>query len=347
MNKNNVDISFCLPVYNVANYVEECIKSIIMQDDGTYTYEIICVNDKSTDNSYEVLTELANKYSQITVVSNEKNCGVSYTRNRLIDLSQGKYIWFVDPDDMIYPSVVPKMFSEIESSREDVNIIWGNYIFCEDSATIDEFESASNYEFKTASFSDSDSCPTDAKGVGSFFLWCGMYKRAFLINNNVRLKNGLAIAEDELFYYDLGTKADTVIKYNGVSYLYRRRPSSIMMTKTVERDKKYFEAMLILYDAYKERYKLKEYICVETIKEAIRRTSHLAIFSLCRIPDTAYVKQQLKKLKKDKIYPNPFRSDILKWPNCSLAQRIAQFLLPIEPIFWINHFAIKVIKRNR
>ena len=87
------------------------------------------------------------------------------------------------------------------------------------------------------------------------------------------------------------------IKYKGLSYLYRKRPSSIMRTKTVERDKKYYESILMLYDAYKERYELKEYICVEAIKEAITRTNHYAIFSLCRIPDTTYVLQNKERVK--------------------------------------------------
>ena len=58
-------------------------------------YEIVCIDDCSTDSTYEVLISLAKQYKQIRVLKNKQNKGVSYTRNRMIDEALGKYIWFV------------------------------------------------------------------------------------------------------------------------------------------------------------------------------------------------------------------------------------------------------------
>ena len=141
-----IDISFCLPVFNVEKYLKECIKSIVSQCQDNISYEILCIDDNSTDNSYHTLKDLQNNYPHIILYKNEENKGVSYTRNRLISLAKGKYIWFVDPDDMLYPNVVKLLYDEIEKNNE--NVILGNYINCDEDAKYEEFETIHNYYYE-------------------------------------------------------------------------------------------------------------------------------------------------------------------------------------------------------
>lgn len=89
--------TFCLPVYNVYSFLEHCIKSINEQDMSGIKYEILCIDDYSTDDSYKRLEKLSKTNDRIRVLKNAKNYGVSYTRNQLIKEAIGKYIWFVDP----------------------------------------------------------------------------------------------------------------------------------------------------------------------------------------------------------------------------------------------------------
>ena len=93
-------ISVIVPVYNVKNYLEKCLDSIINQ---TYkNLEIILINDGSTDESLDICYMYEKKDKRIKVY-NQENHGLSYTRNRGIELARGKYIGFVDSDDVISP----------------------------------------------------------------------------------------------------------------------------------------------------------------------------------------------------------------------------------------------------
>lgn len=92
-------ISVIIPIYNVETYLAECLDSVISQ---TLTdIEILCINDGSTDKSWDVLTEYAKKDKRIKAL-NQKNIGVGATRNKGIDLAHGEFIIFMDPDDF-YP----------------------------------------------------------------------------------------------------------------------------------------------------------------------------------------------------------------------------------------------------
>lgn len=95
-------ISVIIPVYNSEQYLEECLNSVSNQ---LYkNIEIICINDGSTDNSFQVLQKYALFDHRIKII-NQMNHGVSYSRNIGIQLARGKWISFVDSDDTIHPEI--------------------------------------------------------------------------------------------------------------------------------------------------------------------------------------------------------------------------------------------------
>ena len=92
-------ISIIVPLYNYKKYIKDCIKSIIKQ---TYTnYELIIVDDCSTDNSYNIVKKMEKKYSRIKVIRLKKNSGYSKAKNEGIVLSKGEFITTLDADDML------------------------------------------------------------------------------------------------------------------------------------------------------------------------------------------------------------------------------------------------------
>lgn len=93
-------ISIVIPCYNVEKYVEKCIKSIMNQ---TYSdLEVIVIDDKSTDGTYDVLLKLKKEYNdRFILLQNEKNGGLAYTRNFGVKKATGKYIGFIDSDDYV------------------------------------------------------------------------------------------------------------------------------------------------------------------------------------------------------------------------------------------------------
>lgn len=91
-------VSILIPVYNVENYLEKCLDSVISQTMNNI--EIICVNDGSTDHSGEILEKYQKKDKRIIVV-NKENGGLPSARNAGLEIARGKYIGFVDSDDYI------------------------------------------------------------------------------------------------------------------------------------------------------------------------------------------------------------------------------------------------------
>lgn len=95
-------VSIIIPVYNAQDYIVRCLDSCTAQQmkNSKYKYEVVCVDDGSTDGSLEIIKEYASKYNLIKVISKNNN-GVSSARNCGMLAANGKYIWFVDSDDWI------------------------------------------------------------------------------------------------------------------------------------------------------------------------------------------------------------------------------------------------------
>lgn len=110
-------ISIIVPVYNSEKYIEKCINSLINQ---TYeNLEIIIINDGSKDKSLEKIRKIAKMEQRIKVVSKE-NSGVSSTRNKGIELSNGKYIIFIDSDDYVEPNFVEVLHKNLIENDVDL-----------------------------------------------------------------------------------------------------------------------------------------------------------------------------------------------------------------------------------
>ena len=114
-----IKISIIVPVYNVEEYLDECINSLLNQKYDNY--EIIIVDDGSTDNSGKICDEYKKKYDIIQVY-HKKNSGLSDTRNYGIKKASGDYLMFVDSDDYIEKNILEKITKKIESSKCNILI---------------------------------------------------------------------------------------------------------------------------------------------------------------------------------------------------------------------------------
>ena len=112
-------ISIIVPIYNVAEYLHECIDSILLQ---TYTYiEVILINDGSTDNSGAICDEYAIKDTRVKVI-HQNNVGVSNARNAGLDIAKGQWIGFVDGDDWISPEMYTSLIEAAINNGKIVSV---------------------------------------------------------------------------------------------------------------------------------------------------------------------------------------------------------------------------------
>lgn len=110
-------VSIIIPIYNMQMYLEECVRSILVQ---TYSnLEIILINDGSTDYSKRICDEISFKDKRVKVI-HQRNEGVCAARNRGIKESNGEYIAFIDPDDIVANTMVERMVHKAEENKSDV-----------------------------------------------------------------------------------------------------------------------------------------------------------------------------------------------------------------------------------
>lgn len=121
--ENKYDVTVIIPIYNCENYIEDCVNSIINQEyENKEKIQIILVNDGSIDNSLNICNELANKNSNILVISQE-NQGVSSARNNAIKSAEGKYIMYMDADDWISKNTIRNLVEFFDNHFEEVDLV--------------------------------------------------------------------------------------------------------------------------------------------------------------------------------------------------------------------------------
>ncbi len=205
--------SIIVPIYNTEKYLSRCIESILEQ---TFTdFELILVDDGSTDSSYSICQNYAKDDSRIKVIHKE-NGGVSSARNIGLEYAKGVYLWFVDSDDYIKPTALVDLSVKVLNESSDLVIfnttIEGNY-------KIDGFDAF----FETYYF----------KYVLGFAPWNKLYLREIIEQNNLKFDEEETIGEDLLFnvgyYKHLKNKKITFISEG--YYVYDNRPDSAMNSK--------------------------------------------------------------------------------------------------------------------
>lgn len=112
-----VKVSVIVPVYNVENYLEYCLSGLLNQT--LQDIEIICVNDGSTDNSINILQRYQQTDNRIKIIT-QSNSGQGTARNNAIDIANGEYIGFVDPDDYVSPQMFETLYNQAKAYNADL-----------------------------------------------------------------------------------------------------------------------------------------------------------------------------------------------------------------------------------
>lgn len=117
-------LSIIVPVFNAEKYIRKCIVSLSQDNQDLKNYEIIIVNDGSTDSTKEIILELSLKYSNI-IILNQENKGLGGARNSGIQISKGKYIIFVDSDDYLLKDSLKLLVDKIE--KDGTELLYANF----------------------------------------------------------------------------------------------------------------------------------------------------------------------------------------------------------------------------
>ena len=123
-----MELTIIIPVYNVENHLSRCLDSIFVGNNIDGEFEVIAVDDGSTDNSYGILQEYAFRYKQLKIYHQE-NQGSSVARNKALDVATGKYIMFVDSDDFIDDGLLERCEKILQRKSTDAVIFSYKYVY--------------------------------------------------------------------------------------------------------------------------------------------------------------------------------------------------------------------------
>ena len=296
-----INISLCIPVYNVKPYLDNLLKSIIVQKNDNFEYEMLFIDDCSTDGSFEHLCEITKEIKNAQVIKNDVNSGISYTRNRLLDNSSGEYIWFIDSDDMIYPNALQSLYNI--ASQTGADMVLANYIKVSEDAGVIETQDIVPIEYKRVSTDNYDWLPDKNNECRMLSMCRGIFKKDFFCINSLRFNEKVIMKEDALLYYEMGMKFPKAIKCEFPCYCVRQRASSAMHGINEQKAKKYFYSSLALADAYQKHLDAQNYIDKNKVVNLIETEKEQLVKYLLWISDKKFVNEKFNFLKNTGLYP--------------------------------------------
>ena len=218
----NPEFSIIVPLYNQEKYIEECIQSVINQTFNNF--ELIIINDGSTDKSESICTRYLNKDSRIKFIHKE-NEGVSIARNLGMKYSTGKYLFFLDSDDTIETQFLEKLHNKFVKTQSDFLIV-GEYF-----------------------------CKMKKELIGALPAW-GFSVKKDLLNKypDIIFPIKLQPCEDGIFSHKLLAVADKIEKCPEAVYFYRQHSNSsehtLSTTKILNDIPIWFDILSDFYDKY-------------------------------------------------------------------------------------------------
>lgn len=216
-------ISIIIPVYNAEKYLEMSLNSVRNQ---TFTdYEVICMNDGSTDNSLLILKKFAEQDNRFKIYS-QSNSGGSITRNNALKKATGKYIAFLDNDDIYHPSYLERLYENIEKYGADVSCC--SYI---------RFEGDCNYKFNERENTEKHLFVSENPFIDKFkrkkkietLMWTKLYKKELL--EDIKFSEKLPAINDILFNIEVLLKTKKLVQVKEKLIAYRIIPTSQTMKK--------------------------------------------------------------------------------------------------------------------
>lgn len=211
-------LSLIIPVYNAEKYLHYCMESILSQT--MEQFELILVNDGSTDSSGVLCDKYARQDSRVRVLHQE-NHGQAVARNKALDIAQGEYIGFIDSDDYIHPKMYEVLIQNAQEYNAQISI--GGY------RTVFDFESMEEIrelDTKPKAWNGKEfltHCLLDSIDKKPWVLWDKIFHRSCF--DNIRMPEG-RINEDNAIVYKILYESDCVVDCNAPFYYYYQNPNS-------------------------------------------------------------------------------------------------------------------------
>lgn len=308
-------ISIIVPVYNSEKYLSVCLESILSQ--SYENFELILINDGSTDNSLDICKSFEKKDERIRVCS-IKNSGAGGARNKGLELAKGQYIAFIDCDDIVSPDYLERL---LEGMKADMDLSCVKYINFESKVSFSEKQPNSRQVSGDQAVEDLLLGKLLAGPV------CKLYKKDLL--ESLRFEK-FSVAEDFYFNYNYLKKCSAISLSDEELYGYRKNSSSLT----------------------KSNFKLSRMDGLKALKKIAESEKHSRASVIRLFMEAYFILEILDRYKQAKEYPaqasecknimKKYRKTVLfsgKTPKKQRVIALLSFISPILPVKLINLLA--------
>ena len=295
-------VSVIVPVYNVEKYIGKCLDTIVEQNFNEY--EILVVIDGSTDESEKIAREYQQKYPEVVKIICQENKGLGGARNTGIMNAKGKYLLFVDSDDMLYPTLLNDIYEEAVVNDSDIVVFDMEYV--DEQGNIIKYEKAKLDKKDLVDFNGK------SKILAWPSAWNKLYKKSLFLDSQI-------LYPERLWFEDLATTPKLMLSAKRIDYVpkayykYVQRSGSIMNNKKIERNMEIinaFESTVKFIHSNKMYEEMEE----EVEFLAIYHILYTAVLRINEVDSTSHLQSKLVdyvKLNYPKYRNNKFLNELM------------------------------------
>lgn len=325
MKKHNAIISIIVPLYNVEKYLDKCIQSVMSQEYSNW--ELLLIDDGSTDSSPSICDEFASNDIRIKVI-HKSNTGVSDSRNKALEIANGKYVIFLDADDYWYDTTVLETFVET-AEKYDLDIVRGEYKAVDEDG-YDLFERPLSIRKQQLSYKIISSTTFYSQIMcGENFLVLSLIRKEII--GNLRLNVNRSFLEDMEFYANLLVQPLKCMYIPLRFYAYRKNENSASYTPKVKHLIDSF-SMTEVFDQC--ALKVKD----EVLKKNFRYNSIMMYYwTLDTMSQNPFYQNRLSLINQLSLVD--LNKKVCRWANIS--RKIYPLPIYISPLLGIYYFRFK------
>ncbi len=256
---DNIALSVVIPVFNAEEFLRECLDSVLNQT--LQDIEVICVDDCSTDGSYEILKEYEAKDSRITVLQNKVSLKAGESRNRGLAIAKGEYVHFLDADDFL----ILDAYERIYNAAKEHNADWIKARTYKYNNMTKSIEPNAWFELTSIDIKDFNRTLSFANDYETILKcsvapWNGIYRREYLIENGCHFNN-LMCVNDRSFFINSLIYAKNICLYDGFILYYRTNLKNSLISNRLRYFDCHFKSTNLITDMSRELpLKMRKYI---------------------------------------------------------------------------------------